>query len=198
MGIFNKKWWDKKVGDPVKKGFDKAGKDTKKAVGKAGKEIDQLDDKIVDAMESCVDSLTTEALQAGLKKTKQAVSKWRRECWRLEKEKPELVSAFDQVGFSLKIGPVKLAYSNFYSRAEKIDHQIDKFVHKDFHMGRKNILNLIRALAPDSIDLGVDVQLAALVVSSNSLAIGFEMDAVPTELALQILDPILKEMGVPA
>ena len=200
MGGFNpfsKKDWDKKVGDPIKKGISKAGKETKKTANKAKGELDQIDDKIVAGVKAALDAVSQEALEAGLQLAKHGISKFRRECWRLEKDKPKMVDLINQVGSKLSIGPVVLIYENFYDRARDIDHEIDKMIKSKPKVSRKTIINLVRALSPTKIDLGISVQLAALVVSSDAAGISWELNELPVDLFLEIGDNILKEMGVP-
>ena len=62
---------------------------------------------------------------------------------------------------------------------------------------RGPLLQLITALGPDSVDLGIDVSAALLVVQSDTLSVGFSVDELPMVVFSEIADAILEAIGVP-
>ena len=115
----------------------------------------------------------------------------------LRKTKPNLVGYIDALAFSIKVGPVNMVYGRFYDRAEDLIGVFDRLANEPPKLRRRDIIGMIEATGPDSTDLGISVNLAALVVSSDDLGAGFELPAIPLELVGELTDLVLKEIGIP-
>ena len=206
---FKKSSW-KKLGnklDPKKNGvskkFDKAFNPKKNGVKKTFDKVgDELDPKNVERQlkkvgQKIIDEIANAILKEGLKKTHSAVSSAKREMDKLKKKKPKLVDAIDGLGYTLQIGPIHMSYNSFYTKATGIQRALSDLTKKKLRLRRRTILDIVDALAPDSINIGLDIDLAALVVSSDAVSVGFSLDSISTDLFLEIGDIILEKIGVP-
>ena len=196
MGGFNpfsKKDWDKKVGDPIKKGASKA----KKGVSKAKNEVSKIDDKIIEGAKYALVEFAETALVQFIKLLKFLFSKFVR-CMRgLFKRKPSLKGLINDTAGGLGIGPVELIFSNFADRAVAADKLLTEFVKKGEIEGtRTNIMRIVKSLNPTRVKIEAQGQLAAFVVSSNSLEVKGWIE-VPLDLFWEMGDDLLAEMGVP-
>ena len=175
----------------AKREVEGAAKDVKREVEKLPKQVEKELKKVLDALNSEVFKQTLPLILKAAKEAKKRMD------W-LKKNKPAIASAIDDVSFAPKLGPVVLKFTRFYERADTIIGDLEALLKKDFKIGRKSIREIIRAIGPDSIDLGIDVNLAALVVTSDAVGLGFSLPELPLELGLEILDEVLKACGVPA
>ena len=160
-------------------------------------QLERIEQDVEKVAESVVNKLTNAVSKEGLKKVLYTLREARLEMERMEKSDPELVDDIDALGFDLGIGPVGLSYSNFYSRAIHIEKSIEDLTKRDIKLRRSTMIQVVSAFEPDSIDLGIDVELAALVISSNSLGIRFKLKEIRTRLGNRLLGVTLKKIGVP-
>ena len=187
------------VGDEVKKGVNKVGDEVKEGVKKTGKEMEEtFTKKIPDLFEDFIQDLSKGIAKEGLKKVKTIVASSHKELEKLEKNKPALVDEINNLGGNIEIGPLTLSYANFYTRMESIIGVLDHYINEPPTLRRRDILAMVKALGPDSVDLGASVQMAALVVSSKELGFGGSLDSIGINLFTELGDIILKELGVPA
>lgn len=98
----------------------------------------------------------------------------------------DIAQIFAPDSFGLKIGPIGLNISNIET---KID-TLQKWA-KNPPTSKRHIKNIIETLAPTSISIDIDVQFAALFVSSESLEVGFNAEWT-TENFLKKFDDIIK------
>ena len=120
---------------------------------------------VKDAFEALAAAVTKE----GLKAVQSVVKTTHRELEKLESNKPDLVGAINNLGGQLEIGPITLSYANFYSRTELVAGVLDTYINQPPEFRRGPIIDMVRALGPDSIDMGISVQVVALVVGSKEL-----------------------------
>ena len=185
---------------------ESAVKDTKDAFVK---ELPALAEKAFDetkeAFEKELPSLLEKALgelqkaitKEGLTLIRNGVRTADRELEALAKRKPDLAAALDRPGFKMKLGPLTLAYSGFFTRSAKLADSLDSYVNSPPVFRRRPLIQLVEALGPDTVDLGVDISVALLVVQSDTLSLGFALDEIPMEVFSEISDSVLKALGVP-
>ena len=89
-----------------------------------------------------------------------------------------------------------MTWNNFYSRADDIIKVLDDRLDKPPGVSRNEVLQLIEALGPTEIDLGISVN-AALVVGSKEIGVGGGVGSIPLALFTEIADLIMDEMGLP-
>ena len=128
---------------------------------------------------------------------KQGVITAKKELESLRKSKPNLIKYIDNMAYTVKLGPVSLTYGNFYQRTDNIIIELDKILNNKAGLTRTTVRNFMEATGPDSTDLGIEINFAALVVSSESLGGGFALPAIELELVIELTDAILKLAGVP-
>ena len=156
-----------------------------------------VEERIPDMLEQALEELSRAVAKEGFEKARDSVRAANKELNKLRQNKPKLVDSIDELGFTLKLGPVGLSYGGFYSRSNELLVVLDNLASKPPSFRRTPVIKAIEALGPDHIDLGIDIQLAALVVSSDALEVGFSLDSMPLKLFTEIGDIILEEIGVP-
>ena len=193
----------KTVGHEVEDSVKKVAHEAEDGLKKAAHEIEEtfeerLPDLVEDALENVLNELARAVTKEGLKAIRSIVHAADRDLTKLKEDKPGLVGAIDNLGFSMEIGPITLAYSGFYTRIDDIAEVLDRYVNEPPEFRREPIIQMIGALGPDTVDLGASVQVMALVVGSKELGIGGSLDTISIELFEEIADAILEELGVPA
>ena len=185
---------------------ESAVKDTRDAFTK---ELPKLAEKAFDetreAFEKELPALLQKALaeleqaitREGLKKIRDGIRSADREVEALRKRKPGLANALDIPGGSITLGPMTLKYSGFFTRTAKLADSLDHYVNDPPRFRRGPLLQLIEALGPDSVDLGIDISAALVVVQSDTLSVGFAVDELPMEVFIEIADAIMEALGVP-
>lgn len=167
-------------------------------IKKAGSDVEKgITEKIPDMFEDFVQGLAKGVAKEGLKKTQAVVKVSHRELEKLEKNKPGLVDAINDLGGALEIGPMTLAYSGFYTRMEEVIGVLDHYINEPPSIRRRDIIAMIKALGPDSVDLGISIQVVAVVVGSKELGVGGGLNDISIELFAEIADAILEAAGVP-
>ena len=150
-----------------------------------------------DLLEDFAQSVAKGVTKEGLKKTQAIVKVSHRELEKLEKSKPALVNAINNLGGKVEIGPMTLAYSGFYTRMEEVIGVLDHYINSPPSIRRRDIIAMIKALGPDSVDLGISIQVVALVVGSKELGVGGGLNDISIELFAEIADAILEAAGLP-
>lgn len=146
-----------------------------------------------EVLEAVAQALTKEALGKARDMARAAHTKL--DAFR--ESQPALVSAIDEVGFDLSLGPITMSYSSFYGRSEALVGVLDHYASQPPALKRGPILDLIRAIAPDSFDFGISVELA-LVIGSDELGVGASLSSIPSALGIELADLLLEKLGVPA
>ena len=187
----------KAVGKEAEKGVKTVERECEGNIRKVGKEIeDGLTEKLPDLAKDAMQDLAQAVSGEGLRQFRDLVKGAHREMDKVAERRPELVDAIDGVAVTFEPGPMTLTYSGFYSRANDIASSLDHYVNNPPKFTRTSFLDIIRAIAPTSIDLGISVNFA-LVVGSKELGIGGSLGDISTELFLELGDVLLEKLGVP-
>ena len=201
-----------KLGNDVKKGVTDTGNkvkreaeaelrkiqsETKKATQVIEKEAKKLEGLAEKTIEAAIDELAKALSKEGLKKIHAGLVTAEKELSRLAEKRPDLVGEINNLGFELPIGPVTLTYSNFYDRVSSLIDAVEDLTRQTITFRQSTLINVVKVLGPDETDLGIDVQLAALVVSSKTLGIGFKLKSIGVNLFTEIAAAIMDDMGVP-
>ena len=223
---FNKGDWDKLGGktkdefNKVEKAIREVEKDAKRSIeaerkqawnslksmgNKVTRDIQQAGDAQIRSIERKAGDAVSEALaeleraitKQGLRMVRDGIRTADREIEALRKAKPDLAAALDIPGGSVKLGPMTLQYSGFFTRTAKLADSLDHYVNDPPQFRRGPLLSLIEALGPDSVDLGIDISAALVVVQSETLSAGFSADDLPMEVFVEVADAILEACGVP-
>lgn len=188
----------KKVGHEVEDAVKDVGREIEDELQKVGREIEEtVTEKIPDLIEDAVEALASAVTKEGLKAVQSVVKTTHTELNKLEKGKPELVDAINQLGGRVEIGPITLSYANFYTRTELVSGVLDQYINHPPEFRRGPIIDMVKALGPDSVDLGISVQVMALVVGSKELGVGGGLNDVSIDLFAEIGDVVLEKMGIP-
>ena len=179
------------VADEARSGLEDAGKEIKDGITK---DLPEMAKKVV---EEAADALQKAVAREGLKLLRDGAKKTNQKLTSIADDKPELIDAINKLGYSLKLGPITLAYSGFYERSSDLAEALDDYVNNPPVFRRRPLIALVEALGPDSVDLGVDISAAFLVVQSDTLSIGGSLDSIPLELFTEIADAVLEALGIP-
>lgn len=190
------------VANKAEKEITDAANEAKKELERIPGEVDKaitetLPAEIEKAFQDCIDSLARAVTKEGLSQIRDMVKTTDSKLTSLAASKPGLVDEINNLGFSMEIGPVTLSYSGFYDRISGVADVLDTYVNHPPALRREPILTMIAALGPDTIDLGVSIQVVALVVGSKELGIGGSMDSIGLALFTELGDIILEKLGVP-
>ena len=183
----------KKVGKEVESGVKKAGKEVEGVANKAKKEIPELAEK---AVKEAAKAILGAPFKEVLKKAAKECKDFHGDMSRLASKKPGLVSAIDQVGYSVELKAnvkITLAYSGFYSRALEVSGVLDRYANSGIQLRRRDIIGLVKAAGPSSVNFGVGAEFSLGV----DLGASFSMDSIPLELFTELGDLALKRLGVP-
>ena len=99
----------------------------------------------------------------------------------------------NKVSFKAELGPITATYKGFYARAD----DISSLLSKPPAFTRTGIREFMEGVVPSSVDLGISVQLVAVVVGSKEFGIGGSVGSISGQLSVEILDAILDAAGVP-
>lgn len=216
-------WGDiKKLGKRIKgnagridDAFDKIGRlddEVKRAVGSIRKQRSDyewlrsvtprsrdLPDLMEKTAEECAKRVVQELAEAvskeGLKKFRAAVRAAKKGMDDIE-DRERLIEQINSFSVYLELGPATLTWAGFYERADALIETLDAHVGKPPSFKRDEILRLIEALGPTTVNLGISVNFA-LVVGSKELGVGGGFGDIPLALFTEIADTIMDEMGVP-
>ena len=180
----------KNEANKAKKEIEATAKQAEKFVGQIPKELESALGKFVDELAK---ALSKKGLQAARDLVREAKDEM--DSWQILSQ--EEMDEIDELGFDVGLGPITLGYAGFYSRADDLITALDSFVNKPPAFRRSQIIPLVNALAPTTIDLGIDIKLAALVATSDALSVGFKLKEIRPRLFTRLGDRALKAMGVP-
>ena len=187
-----------KAKEQAEDGVKTVGGEVEDGVRKVGREVeDGLKEKVPELIEDAFEELAAAVTKEGLKAVRSVVETTHTELGKLEKSKPELVGAINELGGKVEIGPITLAYANFYTRTALVAGVLDTYINHPPELRRGPIIDMVVAMGPDSVDLGISIQVVALVVGSKELGVGGGLNDVSIELFAEIGDVILEKMGVP-
>ena len=194
---FKKDDWSK-AGNEIEGAF-------KDGANKAGAAVDDIGDQVKDIVTKELPALLEDALEElqqavtkeGLRYLRDSLKKANRFLGYRARRNPGLIAAINRVTHSLKFGPAKLTYSHFYDRSHTLIAVLDEYVSKPPRFRRGEIIRLVKALGPDTVNIGVDLGAALLVVKSDAISVAAAWDNISNELFAEIADDVLKALGVP-
>ena len=79
-------------------------------------------------VEKAFEELPQAVTKEGLKAVQSVVKTTHTELEKLENNKPALVGAINNLGGKVEIGPITLAYANFYTRTELVAGVLDQYI----------------------------------------------------------------------
>ena len=174
------------AGNAVKKTLDESGDGWKKIIDQTVSDAKADIEKIA---KSETAELTEEAVHKGLKKADALIKKIDGMLDKFADSHPALVAHLNQIGDDINLGPLKLSYANFYSRAQEIGDALDKTMGGDFHLTQTFLDDLIRGLGPDSVTIDADVEFIS--------TFGDDLKTIPLDVFIEIADIVFDAVGVP-
>ena len=147
----------------------------------AEKAIDELEDDVKEALEAIFATMASEGLKRGV-----AV---------LEKAERIGETALTDASFSLDISAVGLEWGDIGGRITELREKVSAAARKPPKLTRAYVIQIIEALAPDRVSLSLDVKLAALVVTSDDIGVGFGF-SVSTPAFLAASDEFFEAIGL--
>lgn len=177
------------VEDGVKRVADEAEHNIKSAADELKNEIDEYTDKAIEELEDeaqevlnkIFESITKESLETALEVAKKAES--------------ITETALADASFGIDISVVGFGWSDVGGRMGDIRHKIEGLIKEKPEISRDYIIQCINMLAPDTVSFSIDVQLAALVVSSEAVGVGFNF-TLNTQSFLAAADELLEAIGL--
>ncbi len=205
----------KKVGHEVESGVKNAGNTVKHEVESVGKnavhEVEALGKKSINELESEFKKATHEIedvaekaideLEGEAKAVLNAIfaeltsQGFHRALKVLEKAERIGETALKDASFSFDVSAIGFAWNNIGGRVGEIRGKIDDLAKKTPKLSRAYIIECVNALAPDTISLSLDVKLAALIVTSDDVGVGFGF-SISTPAFLEASDELLDAMGL--
>ena len=190
------------VGQEMEKGLNATGETVEQNLKNIGKEIEEdfteeLPELLEEELKKAIATLAEAVTKGGLKKVRSVVHTTHGKLAELEKNKPELVDEINNLGGYIEIGPVKLNYEGFYTRMEQVSGVLDTYINNPPKFRRKPLLDMILALGPTSVDMGLSIQVMALVVGSKEIGIGGGIGDIRLKLFTELGDIVLEKIGVP-
>ena len=158
--------------------------------------IKKLPELAEHAAREAIEKFAEAISEAGLKKFRKAVHGAKSKLDALGAKRERLTGALDNLSVYLELGPATLTWAGFYSRADAIVDILDTYIDKPPRFSRDDIMRLILAIGPTTINLGFSVSFA-LVIGSKELGIGGGFGDIELVLFTEIGDVILDDLGVP-
>ena len=175
-----------KAADASKKTLESWADDEKIAWQQVGHDIKE---DIESAASSKVAELTAEGVHKGLKEADALIKKIDGILGKFADSHPALVAHLNSIGDDINLGPLKLSYANFYSRAQEIGDALDKTLGGDFHLTQTFINDLVRGLGPDSVTVDADIEFFS--------TFGDDLKTIPLDVFVEIADIIMDALKVP-
>ena len=151
----------------IKKAF-KSIKSLGNSLKSVWKEVKRIDDRIEDAAQDVLREILRAAASGTLDKA------------------VDVIQVALPSTFSLKIGPLGLELSDVKDRIDTLQRWANHPPKSD-----KDVKEMVRTLAPTSVSLNIDFQLALVFISSDALEVGFGMSW-NTEDFLEHYDDLMK------
>ena len=204
-----------RLGDEVKRGINKTGEDVRSGIRKRGEEVtgnlQSVSREVTDELESKADKFKHEIedvagkaideLEDDVKETIEAIfsemasAGFRKAVNVLKKAERIGETALGDASFGVDLSLISLNWNDIGGRVGEIRGKIEGLVDKPPKLTRSYILEVVKTVAPDQIGLSLDVKLAALVVTSDDLAVGFNF-TVSLPAFLDASDELLDALGV--
>ena len=211
---FSKKDWDKKVGDPLKKAggevkkaaedvggeikgkSQSAGDSIQSTANKAKQEVGKIDDKIRHGVQVVLDDAFHVAFNHAIHAAKDIVSLARRTAWDIEKNHPGIIDSLNSQSIEFGVSIATFEYGDFYARMKEIDRQMSLLVKTEWELNQRAIHGIYNTVRPTKASLGVNVDIAALVATTNALSANIKWSG-DTALFGHIATPVMNKMRVP-
>ena len=178
--------------------ISKLAESAKESIREEAKQVeDGLTKKLPALVQQVLAELEKAVSKEGLKIIRRSVSAAHDEMGKLREWDATLAGYIDAQSFEFEIGPLTLSYGAFYLRAEELVDALDRYINQPPAFRRTELLELIAAMGPDTVDTGFKVQAALLVVSSSSVGVGYKMPKMPLKLFTHLGDKALAALGVP-
>ena len=149
-----------------------------------------------DVFQKAMDALAKDLSKEGLKDFKNIVQAGKDEADRIKESRSGFVDAINQLSIFGNLGPFTLNWSGFYDRADAILTELDKRIDKPPALHRSEILDMINALGPTTVNIGASFNFA-LVIGSKELGGGGGLGDIPLALFTEMADAIMDRMGIP-
>jgi len=174
-----------------------AGNNCVGAIEKAGtKVVGEIGDEAEKLIKAAIDELAAAITKEGLKQFRKAAVSTRDKLKDLDRRRPDLHDAINDITIYLQVGPIKMEFSRFLTRVEQLITSVDIWIDRPPKMKRSEIRTMVNTLGPDTIDLGISVNFA-LLIGSKELGVGCGLDKIKGALIEELLDLLLEALGVP-
>ena len=141
--------------------------------------------------------ISKEAFVAGIKFA-HGLSEWIfKDMKEFEDNEPKIVAQLNKFGGGFSICGIKFHYSNFYKRSKILSFTLMEYTQKPPEFRRKPFLELIEAIGPDSIEVGLEASASFVVFQTQNLSLSGWINGVELEFFLLLGDKALKKLGVP-
>ena len=157
---------------------------------KAGMDIEKVQEWVHHECVTVLEAAAEEFAKRALREGSEAAKKLYDALTTLRNNRPDLVDAIDEVGFSVSLSAVTLNYDRFYSRAEGLCRVLNGLINT-FEFRRSHIKTVVKNTGPTSIAFNINAE-----VFSSLLSIGAGTQ-IPLALGVELLDLVLAEVGVP-
>ena len=205
----------KRVGNEVESSVKSAGNTVKHEVEGVGKkaahEVEELGKKSINELESEFKKVThgiedvaekaIDGLEAEAKAVLNAIfaeltsQGFQKALKVLEKAERIGETALADASFSVDISAIGFSWGNLGGRVGEIRSKIEELAKKTPKLSRAYVIECVNALAPDTISLSLDIKLAALIVTSDDVGVGFGF-SISTPAFLEASDELLDAMGL--
>lgn len=145
------------------------------------KAIDELEGEVREELEALFAAAATKGLDTGLAVIKKAE--------RLGE------TALQDASIGIGLSAVGLGWNNLGGRITAIREKVEGAIKKKPELSRQYIIEVINAVAPDTVSVALDVKLAALVVTSDIVGVDFNL-TLSTPAFLEAADDLLTEIGL--
>ena len=143
-----------------------------------------------------IDNLAKALSKEGLKEFRSIIKAGKDEADRIKESRSGLVDAINQLSIFGNLGPFTLNWSGFYDRADAILTELDKRIANPPSFHRSEILEMVNALGPDTVNIGASVNFA-LVIGSRELGGGGGLGDIPLVLFVELADAMMDRLGIP-
>ena len=145
------------------------------------KAIEELEDEAQEVLNKIFKAITDEALDTALEVA-------------IKAEKITETALAD-ASFGIDISVVGFGWNDIGGRMGDIRHKIEELQKKKPKISREYVIECINTLAPDTISFSIDVNLAALVLTSEAVGVGFSF-SLNTQSFLEASDELLDAIGL--
>ena len=154
-------------------------------------------DEVADEIQDIAIEIQQSFAKPGFAMAKKMVHSMHTGLSKVEREKPNLVDHINSVGHSFRLGLIEFRYERVYGRLAVLSQLLDTYVNNPPKFTRTEICACMSLLGPDSVKFTGSISGNIIVVGSKILEIESDFDEISLDLAIEIIDAILEEAGVP-